>query len=47
MSVTLEILGREKLDKEGVYEPKQVKIISSIRDSKLVKQGFFNLFGLC
>ncbi|WMV24498.1 hypothetical protein MTR67_017883 [Solanum verrucosum] len=38
-SVTIEILGKEKLEWEGVYKPKQAKIISSIRDSKLVEQG--------
>ena len=37
--VTLEIPGREKLEWEGVYKPKQAKIISSIRDRKLVGQG--------
>ena len=37
-SVTLEIPGREKLEWEGVYKPKQAKIISSIRASKLVEQ---------
>ncbi|WMV50946.1 hypothetical protein MTR67_044331 [Solanum verrucosum] len=35
----IKILGREKLEWEGVYKPKQAKIISSIRASKLVKQG--------
>ncbi|WMV30754.1 hypothetical protein MTR67_024139 [Solanum verrucosum] len=39
--VTLEILGREKLESEGVYKPNQAKIISSIRYSKLVEQGCF------
>ncbi len=34
--VTLEIPGREKLEWEGVYKPKQAKIISSIRARKLV-----------
>ncbi|WMV58523.1 hypothetical protein MTR67_051908, partial [Solanum verrucosum] len=34
------IPGREKLECEGVYKPKQVKIISSIRARKLVGQGF-------
>ena len=29
--VTLEISGREKLEWEGVYKPKKVKIKSSIR----------------
>ncbi|WMV49500.1 hypothetical protein MTR67_042885 [Solanum verrucosum] len=38
-SVTLEIPGRKKLEWEGVYKPKQAKIISSIRASKLVEQG--------
>ncbi|WMV09691.1 hypothetical protein MTR67_003076 [Solanum verrucosum] len=38
-SVTLEIPGWEKLEWEGVYKPKQAKIISSIRASKLVEQG--------
>ncbi|KAH0673662.1 hypothetical protein KY284_024749 [Solanum tuberosum] len=38
-SVTLKILGREKLEWEGVYKPKQAKIISSIRARKLVGQG--------
>ncbi|WMV59720.1 hypothetical protein MTR67_053105 [Solanum verrucosum] len=36
-SVTLEIPGWEKLEWEGVYKPKQTKIISSIRASKLVE----------
>ncbi|WMV45277.1 hypothetical protein MTR67_038662 [Solanum verrucosum] len=34
-----EIPGREKLKWERVYKPKQAKIISSIRASKLVEQG--------
>ena len=34
--VTLEIPEREKLEWEGVYKPKQAKIISSIRPRKLV-----------
>ena len=38
-SVTLEILVKEKLEWEGVERPKQAKIISSIRASKLVGQG--------
>ncbi|WMV29212.1 hypothetical protein MTR67_022597, partial [Solanum verrucosum] len=38
-SVTLKILGREKLEWEGMYKPKQAKIISSIWASKLVEQG--------
>ncbi|WMV57669.1 hypothetical protein MTR67_051054 [Solanum verrucosum] len=38
-SVTLEILGRENLEWEGVYKPKQAKIISFIRARKLVGQG--------
>ncbi len=38
-SVTLEIPDREKLEWEGVYKPKQAKIISSIRARKLVGQG--------
>ncbi|WMV49430.1 hypothetical protein MTR67_042815 [Solanum verrucosum] len=38
-SVTLEIMGRERLECEGVYKPKQAKIISSIRARKLVGQG--------
>ncbi|WMV15193.1 hypothetical protein MTR67_008578 [Solanum verrucosum] len=38
-SVTLEISRREKLEWEGVYKPKQAKIISSIRVRKLVEQG--------
>ncbi|WMV45799.1 hypothetical protein MTR67_039184 [Solanum verrucosum] len=38
-SGTLEISGREKLEWEGVYKPKQAKIISSIWASKLVEQG--------
>ncbi|WMV26604.1 hypothetical protein MTR67_019989 [Solanum verrucosum] len=38
-SVTLEIPGREKLEWEGVYKPKQAKIISSIRARKVVGQG--------
>ena len=38
-SVTLEVLGREKLEWEGVYKLKQAKIISSIYVSKLVDQG--------
>ncbi|WMV38729.1 hypothetical protein MTR67_032114 [Solanum verrucosum] len=37
--VTLEILGREKLEWEGMYKPKQAKIISSIRARKLVGQS--------
>ena len=37
---TLEIFGREKLDLEGVYKPKQVNIKSFIRAVKLVEQGF-------
>ena len=40
-SVTLEIQGREILEWERVYKPKHVKIISSIRASKFVEQGFF------
>ncbi|WMV33599.1 hypothetical protein MTR67_026984 [Solanum verrucosum] len=39
-SVTLEISGREKLEWDEVYKPKQAKIISSIRASKLVEQGY-------
>ncbi|WMV51285.1 hypothetical protein MTR67_044670 [Solanum verrucosum] len=39
MSVSLEISGREKLEWDGVYKPKQTKIISSFRASKLVEQG--------
>ncbi|KAH0730222.1 hypothetical protein KY289_001410 [Solanum tuberosum] len=38
-SVSLEILRREKLEWEGVYKPKQAKIISSIRTRKLIGQG--------
>ncbi|WMV26697.1 hypothetical protein MTR67_020082 [Solanum verrucosum] len=38
-SVTLEISGRKKLEWEGVYKPKQAKIISFIRANKLVEQG--------
>ncbi|WMV45461.1 hypothetical protein MTR67_038846 [Solanum verrucosum] len=38
-SVTLDIPRREKLEWEWVYKPKQAKIISSIRASKLVEQG--------
>ncbi|WMV07891.1 hypothetical protein MTR67_001276 [Solanum verrucosum] len=38
-SVTLEILGKEKLEWEGVYKPKRTKIISSIRAKKLIGQG--------
>ena len=37
--VTLEIPKREKLEWEGVYKPKQAKIISSIWARKLVGQG--------
>ncbi|KAH0765327.1 hypothetical protein KY285_001198 [Solanum tuberosum] len=37
--VTLEIPGREKLEWEGVYKPKQAKIISSIWAKKLIGQG--------
>ncbi|WMV18340.1 hypothetical protein MTR67_011725 [Solanum verrucosum] len=37
--VTLEILGREKLEWEGVYKPKQAKIISSIQARKLIEQA--------
>ena len=39
MFVTLEIAGREKLELEEVYKPNQVKIIFSIRASKIVEQG--------
>ncbi|KAH0674816.1 hypothetical protein KY290_024668 [Solanum tuberosum] len=35
--VTLEILGRKKLKWEGVYKPKQAKIISFIRSSKPIE----------
>ncbi|WMV24966.1 hypothetical protein MTR67_018351 [Solanum verrucosum] len=38
-SVTLEIRGREKLDEEEVYKPKQAQIISSILARKLAGQG--------
>ncbi|WMV30405.1 hypothetical protein MTR67_023790 [Solanum verrucosum] len=38
-SVTLEILGREKLEWEGVYKSKRTKIISSIWAKKLIGQG--------
>ena len=38
-SVNLEIPGREKLEWEGVYKPKQAKIISSIRARKLIGQS--------
>ncbi|WMV09404.1 hypothetical protein MTR67_002789 [Solanum verrucosum] len=38
-SVTLEILRREKLEWERVYKPKQAKIMSSIRATKLIGQG--------
>ncbi|WMV14768.1 hypothetical protein MTR67_008153 [Solanum verrucosum] len=37
--VTLEILGREKLEWERVYKPKQAKIMSSIWAKKLIGQG--------
>lgn len=37
--VTPLISGREKLKREGVYNPKQAKSISHIRASKLVDQG--------
>ncbi|WMV50696.1 hypothetical protein MTR67_044081 [Solanum verrucosum] len=37
--VTLEIPRRGRLEWEGVYRPKQAKIISSIQASKLVEQG--------
>ncbi|KAH0746513.1 hypothetical protein KY290_008221 [Solanum tuberosum] len=37
--VTLEILGREKLEWEGVYKPKPAKVISPIQARKLVGQG--------
>ena len=37
--VTLEIPSREKLEWEGVYKPKQAKIISSIHARKLVGRG--------
>ncbi|WMV50839.1 hypothetical protein MTR67_044224 [Solanum verrucosum] len=40
----IEILGREKLEREGVYKPKQAKIISSIQVSKLVEQGYLAYF---
>ena len=35
-SIKFEILGRKKLEWEGVYKPKQAKIISFIRARKLV-----------
>ncbi|WMV49939.1 hypothetical protein MTR67_043324 [Solanum verrucosum] len=38
-SVTLEILGREKLKWEAMYKPKRTKIISSIRAKKLIRQS--------
>ena len=38
--VTLEIPTRKKLKREGVYKPKQAKIISSIRARKLVGQSY-------
>ncbi|XP_069145477.1 uncharacterized protein [Solanum lycopersicum] len=38
-SVTLEIPGKEKLEREGVERPRQAETISSIRASKLVDQG--------
>ncbi|WMV59131.1 hypothetical protein MTR67_052516 [Solanum verrucosum] len=38
-SVALEIPRKEKVEWEGVYKPKQPKIISSIRARKLVGQG--------
>ncbi|KAH0741272.1 hypothetical protein KY290_034315 [Solanum tuberosum] len=38
-AVITEILGREKLEWEGVYQPKHAKIISFIRASKLAGQG--------
>ena len=41
MFVTPEILGRENLSWEGMYKPKQAKIISFIRPSKLAEQGCF------
>ncbi|WMV55438.1 hypothetical protein MTR67_048823 [Solanum verrucosum] len=41
-SVTLEILGREKVEWEGVYKPKQAKNTSSIRATKLVGHGYFS-----
>ena len=37
--MTLEIPRREKLEWEGVYRPKKVKITFSILASKLVEQG--------
>ncbi|WMV38417.1 hypothetical protein MTR67_031802 [Solanum verrucosum] len=37
--VTLEVLGREKIEWEGVYKPKLAKVMSSIRARKLVGQG--------
>lgn len=37
--VTLEILGRERLEWEGVYKPKPAKVISFVRARKLVGQG--------
>ena len=40
-SIILEIPGRERLEWEGMYKPKKVKIISSIRASKLVEKGFW------
>ena len=39
ISMTLKILGKENLECERVYKPKQANIISSIRVSKLVEQG--------
>ncbi|WMV42565.1 hypothetical protein MTR67_035950 [Solanum verrucosum] len=38
-SITLEIPGRKKLEWEGVYKPKQAKIILFIQARKLVEQG--------
>ena len=42
--VTLEILGKKKLEWEGVYKPKLAKIISFVRARELMGQ-WFGIFG--
>lgn len=43
-SVTLKILGREKLEWEGMYKSKRTKIISSIRAKKFIGKGYLAYF---
>lgn len=43
-SVTLKILGSEKLEREGVYKPKQATAISSIWGCKFLKKGCLTCF---